>query len=386
MHIYIISNPNLRWSSPNPTLPRVMVSYSDVLVNNESLASASGGGSGPVAVVVGATNGIGLTTVQALLKHTTNPTIYVVGRSEERLRTLIANTFQPLNSSATLIPIVAGDLTLVRNAQRAADEIVQQVTQIQTQTQISTSSPKIDLLIMTVGYLSMSSKPDWSPEGLERLMAIRFHSRMAILLKLLPLLRQSASPRVVNVLAGGEEGPLKLDDLAMTKPKTYGPLYAMGAAASMTTLFLEKLAHADPQNANVVFLHTFPGMVPDTGLQVYHSFLFDLIFRLVKAVSRLVMKTHTAEEAGERTLFAATSGRFRRIPQAADAAKAKGTDVQPGSDGVVGSGVYLVGEDSDVVFPEGGNAELKKLREQDAATKVYDYTLDELERIEKASP
>ncbi|KAG9787255.1 hypothetical protein KCU88_g2036, partial [Aureobasidium melanogenum] len=240
-----------------------MVSYSDVLISNNSLSSASGGGPGPVAVVVGATNGIGLTTVVALLKHTSSPTIYLVGRNETRLQTLISKTFQPLNSSATLIPIVAGDLTLVRNAARAADEIVRDAT---TRQSSSSSTPKIDLLILTVGYLALTSKPDWSPEGLERLMAIRFHSRAQIILTLLPLLRRAPSARVVSVLGAGEEGALKLDDLGMTQPNTYGPLYAMGAAASMTTLFLEKLGSL-PENKKVVFIHAFPGMVPDTALQ-----------------------------------------------------------------------------------------------------------------------
>ncbi|EXJ82904.1 hypothetical protein A1O3_06720 [Capronia epimyces CBS 606.96] len=367
-----------------------MVSYSDVLASNESLAAASGG-SGPVAVVVGGTNGIGLTTVQALLKHTAKPTIYLVGRSADQLAKLIDETLQPLNKAAELIPIVAGDLTLVRNAQRAADEIVRRITSKSTpgsgsgSNSASASSPHIDLLIMTPGYLNMSSQPDWSPEGLERLMAIRFHARMAILMKLLPLLRRAPSPRVVTLLAGGQEGELKLDDLGMTatKPKTYGPLYAMGAAASMTSLFLEKLATADQeQNSNIVFIHAFPGLTPDTGLQIHKSVLFNFIYSVVKVLAGWFGKTHTAQEAGERTLFAATSGRFRRL-QPRDADAAVGTLLQPGSDGGLASGVFLVGEDSDAV-PDGGNAELKKLRARDAASRVYDYTLAELERIEKS--
>ncbi|KAL2431407.1 hypothetical protein ABEF95_007954 [Exophiala dermatitidis] len=356
-----------------------MVSYSDVLISNKSLASASGGGSGPVAVVVGATNGIGLTTVEALLKHTSSPTIYLVGRNKERLRNLITQTFQPLNSRATLIPIDAGDLTLVRNAARTADEIVRDAT-----TRQSGSSPKIDLLILTAGYLALTSKPDWSPEGLERLMAIRFHSRAQIILTLLPLLRRAPSPRVVSVLGAGEEGALVLDDLGMTQPKTYGPLYAMGAAGSMTTLFLEKLGSL-PENNKVVFIHTFPGMVPDTALQVQNSFfLYNWIYSLIKRLSGWVMKTHSAEEAGERTLFVATNGRFRRIQDGQRGVAASGTDVQQGSNGVVGSGVYIVGEDSDAI-PDGGNDELKKLREQGGADRVWEYTVEELERINKST-
>lgn len=341
-----------------------MVALSDITLNNTSLQTP---GSGPIAVVVGATNGIGLATVRALLKHTSSPTIYLVGRNSSRLTSLITTTLQSLNPSATLHPIVAEDLTLVRDAQKAAEQI------------LASNPPRIDLLIMTAGYLSFNKTPDFSPEGLDRITSIRYHARLRILVSLLPLLRLSHSPRVISVLAGGQEGTLNLSDLAMTQPGTYGPLYAASAAASMTTLFFEDLSKK-PDNEKIVFVHIFPGLV-DTGLKVentgfFITFLFDYV---LKTLTKLV--GYTADEAGERVLFAATNGRFRRL---SPGTSAEGTLIQEGSDGVQGSGVYLVTADSSVVTG-GGNAALKKLRGQNAGEKVYEYTVSEFDRIGRSS-
>ena len=336
-----------------------MVSFSDVTLNNESLKTP---GSGPIAAFVGGTNGIGLSTLQALLKHTSSPTVYLVGRDSSRLNSLISEV-QPLNTSATIIPIVANDLTLVRNAQKAAKEIASQ-------------APRLDILVMSPGYLTFSSA-SFSPEGLDRLTAIRYHARMRFLVTLLPLLRLSPSPRVISVLAAGQEGPLNLSDLGMTGPKSQGPIYAAGAAASMITLAMEHLSK-QPGNEKIVFIHTFPGIVADTGLKVHDIgfFMRFLINWIVKPVMKVV--GITSAESGERTLFAATNGRFRRLQPGVSG---EGTLIQEGSDGTQGSGVYALKADSSVVSG-GGNASLKKLRNLDGGKKVWEYTLSEFERIE----
>ncbi|ETI25591.1 hypothetical protein G647_02365 [Cladophialophora carrionii CBS 160.54] len=354
-----------------------MVSLSDVHLNNTSLRSA---GSGPTVALVGATAGIGLATFHALLKHTSSPTIYLVGRDASRLDALIAAAQQlHPNPGATIVPIVVNgdDLTLVRHADTAAR-------------QIASLTSRLDLLIMSPGYLSFRSTADFSPEeGLDRITSIRYHARMRFLVTLLPALRTAPNPRVISVLAAGKEGPLRLDDLGMTRPETYGPIYAAGAAASMTTLFFEELAAGggngnDNDNDRIVFVHLFPGLV-GTGLRVINSgWALSLLWEwVVRPAFRLFGST--AEDAGERVLFAATSGRFRRVrPEDADGLA--GTLVQRGSTGVLGSGVYLVGEDSGVVRPPRGTKGddvLAELRRQGAGKKVYEYTMGEFERIEK---
>ncbi|KAJ9610346.1 hypothetical protein H2200_005123 [Cladophialophora chaetospira] len=337
-----------------------MVSISDIHLNNTSLQTP---GSGPTVALLGATAGIGLSTLHAILKNTSTPTVYIVGRNPSRLRDLIS-TAQKLNASATLIPIETGDLTLVKNAEKAAQEI-------------ASKASRLDLLVMSPGYLSFASAPDFSPEGLDRITSIRYHARMRFLLTVLPLLRAAPNPRVISILAGGQEGDLKLEDLAMTQKTTYGPLYAAGAAGAMTTLFLEEVAKQEG-NEKIVFLHIFPGLVA-TDLQVRDSGWF--YHMLWEWIAKPLFKIFgaSAEDAGERVLFAGTNGRFRRVQ---DPESVRGTLVQEGSDGVLGSGVYAVKEDSEVV-KEGGNKELKALKEKGAGRKVWEYTVGEFERIQR---
>lgn len=337
-----------------------MVALSDIHLNNTSLLTP---GSGPTVAFLGATAGIGLATFHAILKNTSSATIYLVTRNASRASTLIANA-QKLNTSATIIPVETGDLTLVRDADRAAKQIASQ-------------AERLDMVVMSPGYLSFSSAPDFSPEGIDRVMSIRFHARMRFLLTLLPLLRKAANPRVISILAGGKEGDLKLDDLAMSSKGTYGPLYAAGAAASMTTLFFEELSKK-AGNEKIVFVHIFPGLV-STDLQVRDSawILHTLWEWLAKPLFRFI--GYTAEEAGERVLFAGTSGRFRRV---GDPESVRGTMVQEGSEGMLGSGVYVVGEDSEVV-KGGGSKVLKKLREKGAGARVWEYMMEEMQRVER---
>ena len=337
-----------------------MVSFSDIKLNNTSLLTP---GTGPVCAFVGATGGIGLSTVQAVLKHTSTPTIYLVGRNASRLSTLISS-LKSLNGSATIIPIVAEDLTLVGDAEKAAQEI-------------ASKTNKLDLLIMSPGYLSFSRTPDFSPEGIDRLLSIRYHARIRFLLTLLPLLRAAPNPRVVSILAGGMEVALNLDDLGWTQKGTYGPIYAAGATAAMTTVMFEELGK-DPKNEKIVFLHVYPGLVY-TGLSLENTgWILPLIWDyILKPIFWLIAMT--SEEAGERVLFAATSGRFRKVK---DPESVRGTLIEEGSDGVLGSGVYAVKGDSSAVTG-GGNKDLRKMREMGAGRKVFDYTMAELERIEK---
>jgi NAD(P)-dependent dehydrogenase (short-subunit alcohol dehydrogenase family) len=331
-----------------------MVSYADVLNNNESLKSA---GSGVTAVFVGATQGIGLGALRALTKHTDSPTIFIVGRSEATLADIIAE-LQTLNPTATLIPVVADDLTLVANVNKACDAI----------TSHASAPSKIDILCLSPGYLSFSAR-NASPEGLDKITSIRYYARMRFVVKLLPLLRAAPSPRVVSVLAGGKEGPLWADDFLLERHYSVGN--AAGASASMTTLFMEELA-AQPPNANVVFVHLFPGLVRDTNLFATEHFGPVLKFVIAWIVMPLIRPfCYTSAEVGERVVFAATSGRFRKL--ADGGVGGAGSLVSVGSNGQVGSGVYLVQADSSTVAAPNV---LKEMREQGVGARLYEHTMD----------
>lgn len=345
-----------------------MVTYSDVRLNNSSLSIAGGGSngngtsSGPVIAFVGGTSGIGRSTFEAVLRHIASPTIYLVGRSEAGLEQQIQQA-KALNPKAKVVPVLTGDLTLVRTAQETAQKIA------------SLAGSRLDLLFLSQGYFSLATHPNWTAEDLDKITAIRYHSRMRFVVTLLPLLRAAPSPRVVSILASGKEGALDLNDLSF-KRSAYGPIFAAGASATLNTLAFEGLA-AQPDNDKIVFIHLYPGGVATEMKALEGPAMLRFLYNNT-AKSFLKVFGHSVEEVGERVLFAATNGRFRRL---ANGVSGEGTMVQQGSDGKIGSGVYLVQDDSSVVV---GNDHVVKLRDQGGPKKVLEYTLAEFERIESS--
>jgi NAD(P)-dependent dehydrogenase (short-subunit alcohol dehydrogenase family) len=336
------------------------VPLADVLANNTSLGAANP--SGPIAVFVGATAGIGLGALQALTKYTNASTIYIVGRSPLKLEALIGDLKQ-LNAKATFIPIHASDLTKIHDAQSAAREIAEKV-----------GAGQVDLLVMSPGYITFKGREEHPEEGVDKCTAVRHYSRMAFVLGLKDALQRAPGPRIVSVLAGGKEGALWKEDMLLREKGRYGVSVAGGAAASMHSLFFEEVAKR-PGWEKAVFIHNFPGAV-STGLEVsglgmIGDFLLNWLARPI-----IYWVGYTQEEAGERVLFAATSGRFRRV----EGVIGEGSLIMKGSDGVVGSGVYIVQADTMAVQP---TKEMVKLRGEGMGEVVYQHTVKVLQKIEK---
>jgi hypothetical protein len=130
-------------------------------------------------------------------------------------------------------------------------------------------------------------------------------------MNLLPLLRLSVSPRVISVLGAGSEtliDPKNLDGI------NKAPVFkAIGPAVTMTSLLFEEFASENP---TISFIHTSPGMV---STQIMNHFFANAPgvwwplaqvprFTILPLFKKLVFIS--ADEAGERTLFVATSARY----------------------------------------------------------------------------
>jgi NAD(P)-dependent dehydrogenase (short-subunit alcohol dehydrogenase family) len=114
-----------------------MVSLTDVQASNSRIVSTL-----PpklVAVFVGATSGIGETTVKQFAKHTTQPRIYLVGRSQEAADRIISEC-QNLNAEGEYI-FVKADLSLLSNVDNVC-------------TKIKMSEKIINLLFLSSGSLA----------------------------------------------------------------------------------------------------------------------------------------------------------------------------------------------------------------------------------------
>lgn len=220
---------------------------------------------------------------------------------------------------------------------------------------------RIDLLIMSPGFLDFSRQ--LSPEGIDRLTSIRYYARTRILTALLPLLRASDSPRVLSVLAGGQEGQLWPEDWTMEKH--WGVANAGGASGSLTTFMFEALK-ARAENEKIEFVHLFPGLVRGTGLRLEGlGVVGGFLLRWIVLPIVLRVAGYSVEEAGERVLFAATNDIIER---------------EKGSNGVKGSGVYLIGGDSGILEVP---AVAKKMREgSDMVSKVYEHTMEVFDRVD----
>lgn len=327
-----------------------MVKLSEVKAANAALKSTR-----PLtAVVVGGTNGIGRGFLSQLASNTPEPKIYIVGRSEAVL-SQIQSELSKINRTGTYIPVHADDLTLLSNVEKATQQIL-------------TQEKQVDILFMSAGFLTFAAR-DETVEGLDKITSIRYYARLRFLLTLLPLLEAAPSPRVVSVLAGGQEGTIYPDDMSLKDPKNYGVASAGGMAASYTTLLMEQLQQQHP---HISFVHTFPGLVRTNLLQTEHFgpvFKFFINWIVLPTIGRFVFASQ--DDAGARHLFATTSPMFA-------AAKPAEAMAVAGSNNVKGSGVYTLDENLNSVQ---NNKVLGPYRESGMDKKVMEHTMYEYKRI-----
>ncbi|KAK7428173.1 hypothetical protein QQZ08_005239 [Neonectria magnoliae] len=275
-----------------------MVSFQTVKQSNAGVASLP---KGLVALFMGATSGIGQSTLEHFAQNASSPRIYSVARSQtvashEELLTSLRQT----NPTGTY-NLITADVSLISEI----DKVVNAVTQKET---------KLDILVMSAGFIAFEGRED-TREGLDPSMTTRYYTRLCALQKLLPLLNNAASPRVVSVLAAGLEGPLNEDDLDLRDPAHWSHWNASVHSATMGTLALEKLARENPR---LSIVHWLPGPTSTPGLA--------RIERLSKAWPNPMAQ----EEAGARALFLATSDRYAvnggllPVPEGLEVAKKSG--------------------------------------------------------------
>lgn len=138
-------------------------------------------------------------------------------------------------------------------------------------------------------------------------MSLSYYARIRLTINLLPLLQNSASPRVLSVLAGGQERRLFTHDLALNH--NYSFLNVIDQVTTMHTLMFERLAYENPK---IIFIHSYPGWVQtDIAQTAWLSgphrprWLVSLVSWVIGMLFRLLATS--VEESGERYVFQATS-------------------------------------------------------------------------------
>jgi NAD(P)-dependent dehydrogenase (short-subunit alcohol dehydrogenase family) len=358
-----------------------MVSIKAVRASNASFKATSP--PGMVAVFAGATSGIGMGTLKAFVKNANSPTAYIIGRSKKGSAPLL-DELQKSNPSA-ILNFIETEFSLIKNVDAVCDEI-------------KSKEKKVDFVFVSAGYLTWDGRlgehllphlaivantnnPLESTEGIDVPHALRYYSRLRLVYNLLPLLQVSPNPRVISILAGGQESTIDLDDLEVKN--NFSTIKAAQNGTTQTTLAFEELAKQSP---GISFVHKYPGFV-DTGvidrlMKTTKGILWGpaTVFRWV-VLPVINLFSTTVEEAGERGLFIATSARY----PPADGAKAAvelPNGVQVANASVVdtegkGNGVYRLGPD-DESAPDGNV--LPAYRKENAGAKVWESTLAVWER------
>ncbi|KAG4423333.1 hypothetical protein IFR04_003567 [Cadophora malorum] len=307
-----------------------MVSIKDIRKSNADFKS-SDQASGLVAVFVGSTSGIGMGSLKQFAKNAKAPKIYILGRSKKAAAPLL-DEIQKSNPEGKY-DFIETEISLIKNVDKACDEIKSKET-------------KVDLVFTSPGYLAFGGRLE-SEEGIDIPHALRYYSRLRFIYNLLPLLKASPLPRVITILAGGQESAIDINDLEVKNNFTF--IKAAENGTTQTTLALEELAKSNP---TITFIHKYPGFV-NSGVIDRLLATAPGLFTIPATIGRWLILpvvnlfSMTVDEAGERVLFLATSSRYPASKMSGTA----GVPLQPGmkvaeasvvKDGVI-NGVYRVG-------------------------------------------
>ncbi|KAI9891307.1 MAG: hypothetical protein M1814_002820 [Vezdaea aestivalis] len=325
-----------------------MASIQSVRASNSKLKEL---GPGLVAVFVGGTSGIGETTAREFIRNTVQPRIYLVGRNEAQASKLTTE-FQQINNGSQ-VKFVKSDITLLRNVDAACQSI-------------KASEEKINLLFLSPGIAGLGGR-DETAEGLDRKFTLHYFSRWRFAKNLLPLLSNASQKgefsRVVSVLSAGREGAVDMKDISLQT--TFSLARCASHASTMNSFAAEESA---AQNPGTSFIHTDPGVV-DTNLLEGFGPLVRFPLKGLQAI--LTPWSTSVLESGERHVYASTSTSFPPKNKATE-------DAVTGSDGVKGSGAYLINSSCQ---PCGKEKILKQYRENGNGKELWKYTQDVFDRI-----
>ncbi|GKT56547.1 hypothetical protein ColTof4_08909 [Colletotrichum tofieldiae] len=313
-----------------------MVSLKIVQDSNARIAALP---KGLVALFIGATSGIGQSTLRQLAQHAHSPRIYTVARPQTaESHEAFLSSLRKTNPNGTYA-LVRADHALVSDIDKAVDAVL-------------AKESKLDILFLSAGFIAFEGREN-TAEGLDPSMSTRYYTRLRALQRLLPLLNNAANPRVVSVLAAGMENTINEDDLDLRQPGNWAFWPASVHATTMGTLALEVLARENPK---LSIVHLYPGVVATPGLQRARKF------------GIAVSEEMSVEEAGARGLFLATSDRYATkggeglvpVPEGLDAVKKSG------------GGIFLVDLQGEAIDNEKG---LVDMRKRGVDEKVWKFTL-----------
>jgi retinol dehydrogenase 14 len=234
--------------------------------------------SGPrVAVVTGASSGIGLYTALGLARVG----MHVIMTGRDRERTEAARNFVAARTSGAEIETALADFASLTAVRRLADQILARCE-------------RIDLLVNNAGLFSPHYR--LSADGYELIFAVNHLAPFLLTNLLLDRLKLSAPARVVTVASRAHRGN-RIDLTTITGPRGWSMRRAYGRSKLCNILFTRELARR-LEGTGVIATCLHPGVVA-TGIG-QRGGLVELGWRLLKPFMI------SAEKGAETTLFLAT--------------------------------------------------------------------------------
>jgi len=193
----------------------------------------------PIVLVTGSTDGIGLETARLLAQQ--GAAVVAHGRNPTKVAE-VARGLAELAGRPMPAPVVA-DLASLAAVRAMADEL------------LARPEP-LDVLLNNAGVYMRTRQV--TEDGLETTMAVNHFAPFLLTHRLLPALRRSAAPRIVNVSSiAHTRGRIDLDDLQLER--SFGHYEAYAASKLANVLFTVELSERLGAAATVNALH--PGVV-----------------------------------------------------------------------------------------------------------------------------
>ena len=214
----------------------------------------------PVAIVTGATAGIGLYTALGLARQEMR--VVLIGR--DPARTARARRLVAERSGSDRIGTALADFASLAAVRRLAETLLAR-------------HERIDLLVNNAGLISPSLQH--SEDGYELTFAVNHLAPFLLTNLLLGRLRASAPARVITVASQAHRGA-RLEPGELTHPRDWTPLSAYGRSKACNILFTRALARRlDAKEVTTACLH--PGVVA-TAIGDRAGTLAGLGWRLAK--------------------------------------------------------------------------------------------------------
>lgn len=186
-------------------------------------------------VVVGGTSGIGRAIALADRQHCPNAHVIIIRRNESAANEILSQ----LGSNGQFI---RADVSLMSEIRRITKEI-----------------RAVDVLVLSQGVLTVGRA--LTKENIDDKAALAYYGRVLFVKELLPLLRSSLhGGKVLFVLNSKRGNPSKINWNDMALDNNYSFMAAVNHGMVFTDLVIQYLA-SQPENANVTFVHAFPGSV-----------------------------------------------------------------------------------------------------------------------------